>query len=373
MTEAPLHTWIYGPLPPGVREVLLRLCRTEGVTQVAVMPDVHLSGEFCVGTAVASDRFLFPHAVGGDIGCGMLALAFDGAAGGLSDPAIAARVLGELQAGCPARRHHRRTAHDLPEELRALTLSDGRLQAQLFGEDCRTQLGTLGAGNHFLELQRDADGRLWLMLHTGSRHLGQCVHHHHLPKARKLGGGIHALAADSPEGRAYLQDVRAARLWARANRRLLALRAAAVVERLLGALPVMHTLVDCDHNHVEESAGRLLHRKGATSAQNGEPGVIPGSMGTESFHTRGAGCAEALCSSSHGAGRALSRAEARDRITVSALRQQLRRVWYDARLERQLREEAPGAYKDVDRVMRAQTDLTNVVRRLRPVLVHKGV
>ncbi len=371
--EAPMGMWVAGELAKGVAEVLARLRRTEGVVRVAVMPDVHVSGEFCVGTAVASDRFVFPNAVGGDIGCGMLALAFDGAAERLADPEMAGRILGELGVSCPSRRHHRRTGHEMPEALRALTLSDARLQGQMFSEECRTQLGTLGAGNHFLELQRDGSGGLWLMLHTGSRHLGQCVHHFHLPKARRLASGVHALAAESAEGRAYLQDVQVARAWARENRRLLALRAAALVERLLGAVPRMETLVDCDHNHVEAWAGMMVHRKGATAARAGERGVVPGSMGTASYHTEGLGVAEGLWSSSHGAGRALSRTEARDRITVGALRRQLRHVWYDARLERQLREEAPGAYKDVEGVMRAQEGLTRVVRRVVPVLVYKGV
>jgi tRNA-splicing ligase RtcB len=366
--------WLAGPLPRGVENVLMRLRHTEGVVRIAVMPDVHLASEFCVGTVVASDRFLFPNAVGGDIGCGMLALQFDGAAERLADPAIAARLLGELQEACPARRHHRRTAHTPPEELRAAVFSDARLAAQMNGDECRTQLGTLGAGNHFLELQRDAaTGELWLMLHTGSRHLGQCVHHYHLPRAQRLKSGIFALPADSPEGRAYLLDVQVARRWARENRRLLALRAADVVERLLKVVPQIQTLLDCDHNHLEATDGHFLHRKGATAADLNQPGLIPGSMGTQSFHTLGRGHAAALCSSSHGAGRALSRTEARDRITVSALRQQLRHVWYDARLERQLREEAPAVYKPVEQVMRAQEDLTRIVRRLKPVLVHKGI
>jgi tRNA-splicing ligase RtcB len=140
---------------------------------------------------------------------------------------------------------------------------------------------------------------------------------------------------------------------------------------------MMETLYDCDHNHLarETHDGRevWVHRKGATAAGAGMRGIVPGSMGTRSFHTEGRGIAAGLCSSSHGAGRAFSRTEARQRVTVSALRQQMRGVWYDARLERQLLEEAPGAYKEVDKVMAAQEELTTITRRLRPVLVYKGV
>jgi len=377
MNDAPLHMWTAGALPAGVEDVLTRLRRTEGVAHIAVMPDVHLASEFCVGTVVASDTFLYPNAVGGDIGCGMLALRFAGPEdGGPLDATAAARVLGELQLACPARRHNRRTATGMAEELLAMPLSDPRLQAHLLSDDCRTQLGTLGAGNHFLELQHDG-AAYWLMLHTGSRHLGQCILHHHLPKSRRLDTGIFALPVASAAGRAYLQDVQIARAWARENRRLLAVAAAGVLERVVGLTPVLDTLYDCDHNHVaaETHAGRELfvHRKGATAARAGQVGLIPGSMGTHSFHTRGLGHSDALASSSHGAGRAMSRTEARNKITISALRQQIRHVWYDARLERHLREEAPSAYKDATKVMQAQAELTAVTRRLRPVLVYKGI
>jgi tRNA-splicing ligase RtcB len=378
MNPAPLHQWLASPLPPGVEEKLLRLQRTQGVAHIAVMPDVHLASEFCVGTVVASDSLLFPNAVGGDIGCGMLAMPFDSDASPLADPEIAARILGQLAEACPARRHHRRTAHDLPPELRDQPLSHPRLESQKRSEDIRTQLGTLGAGNHFLELQADAaTNQLWLMIHTGSRHLGQCIHHHFLPQACRTDTGIFALDADSPAGRAYLADVQVARAWARENRRLLALRTAQILEHIATISPLLAQAFDCDHNHLaletDKSTTRFIHRKGATAARQNLPGIIPGSMGTHSFHTRGTGNPLALHSSSHGAGRALSRTEARDRVTLSALRRQLRHVWYDARLERHLREEAPSAYKEIDAVMNAQTGLTRIIRRLQPLLVHKGV
>jgi tRNA-splicing ligase RtcB len=361
--------------------VLGRLQRTEGVVRIAVMPDVHLASEFCVGTVVASDTFLFPNAVGGDIGCGMLALRFEGEVEEkLRDADVAARLLGVLAVLCPGRRHHRKTGHALTEELRAMGMSCARLEGVKNGEECGLQLGTLGAGNHFLELQTEdvpvGEGTVWLMIHTGSRHLGQVVLHHHLPRARRLAGGIFALPIDSAEGRAYLRDVAAARAWARENRRLLAMRAAEAVERVMGVRPAMGSLLDCDHNHVveEQHEGKKVwvHRKGATAAGKGVEGIVPGSMGTRSYHTVGLGCEAALCSSSHGAGRALSRTEAREKVTIGALRQQLCEVWYDARLERALREEAPMAYKGIEEVMGAQGELTKVVRRLRPRVVHKG-
>ena len=378
MHEPSIHRFLCGPLPHGVADVLERLRRTEGVTQIAVMPDVHLASEFCVGTVVASDRYLFPNAVGGDIGCGMLAMQLDGTAESLEDPDRAARLLGTLIELCPGRRHHRRTAPAVDSDVLEMPLSHDQLRMQLMSEGCRTQAGTLGAGNHFLELQADETGALWLMIHTGSRHLGQVIHHHHLAHARKLSSGLFAIGIDSDHGRAYLTDIAVARAWARENRRLLALAAARAVEQILHIGPRLDTLIDCDHNHVQcetqSDAQLLIHRKGATAAHPDQPGLIPGSMATASYHTRGRGNLNALASSSHGAGRLLSRTQARDQITRSRLREQLRRagVWYAPHLEDSLREESPAAYKPIEEVMRAQAELTTITRRLRPLLVHKG-
>jgi tRNA-splicing ligase RtcB len=375
MNPAPLNMWLATPLPSGVAPVLERLQQTPGVVQIAVMPDVHLASEFCVGTVVASDTFIFPNAVGGDIGCGMLAMPFDADADALKEEAVAARLLGLLEVLCPSRRHHHKTAHQLPAELCDEELSDPQLEAHKRGEESRRQLGTLGAGNHFLEFQADEHNQLWLMIHTGSRHLGQRILHHHLPKAQKLDTGIMALETNSPAGAVYLHDVVIARAWAKENRRLLAEGAAKALAQLLNAKPTADAF-DCDHNHVqlETHADRQIwvHRKGATAAHENVPGIIPGSMGTRSFHTLGKGNPDALHSSSHGAGRNLSRTEAKNSITISALRQQLRGVWYDARLERHLREEAPRAYKNIDAVMQAQQPLTQITRQLRPLLVYKG-
>ena len=378
MPEVPIHQFLCGPLPHGVSDVLQRLRKTEGVTQIAVMPDVHLASEFCVGTVVASDRYLFPNAVGGDIGCGMLAMQFDGTATALEEPDRAARLLGTLIELCPGRRHHRRTAPVVDPAVQEMPLSHDQLRMQLTSEACRTQAGTLGAGNHFLELQADDTGSLWLMIHTGSRHLGQVIHHHHLEQARKLSTGLLAIDVDSDHGRAYLTDVAFARAWAKENRRLLALAAARAVEQTLHISPRLDTLIDCDHNHVQletqSDVQFLIHRKGATAAHADQVGLIPGSMATASYHTRGLGNRAALASSSHGAGRLLSRTQARNQITRSRLREQLRRagVWYAPHLEDSLREESPAAYKPIEEVMRAQAELTTITRRLRPLLVHKG-
>jgi len=250
MNESPVSMWVHGALPEGVAGVLGRLSQTPGVVRVAVMPDVHLAGEFCVGTVVASRGVLFPNAVGGDIGCGMLAVRFDIAAEALQNEQTAARMLGALCELCPGRRHHRKTTHEPSPELRAMEMASPQLEAMKNGSECRSQLGTLGAGNHFLEWQSDENGQLWLMLHTGSRHLGQEVLHHYLPKAQRLESGVMALDVARKDGHEYTHDMEISRAWAKENRRLLAEGAKLATERVLGARMESETFVDCDHNHV---------------------------------------------------------------------------------------------------------------------------
>jgi tRNA-splicing ligase RtcB len=190
------------------------------------------------------------------------------------------------------------------------------------------------------------------------------------------GGSLASLLASEPGGRAYLADLAWALAYADANRRALLAAVAAVLQEALGAEMEPHTLMTCHHNHVrQETHGglpRWVHRKGAISASHGELGVIPGSMGSASYHVEGRGHAPALCSASHGAGRRMSRSEARRRISGRTLAAQLGGVFWDHRRTEELRDEAPGAYKDIGRVMRAQRALVRIVRRLEPVLAFKG-
>jgi tRNA-splicing ligase RtcB len=381
--SATIRKWLAEPLPRDVAAALERLARCADVRHVAVMPDVHLSQDVCVGTVVATANLLYPSAVGGDIGCGMAAVAFDAEADEvLRDDSCAARLLAELYRRVPANRQA--VARELPAGLAERVLSDPRLEA-IKRRDGRVQLGTLGRGNHFLEFQADEAGRLWVMLHTGSRGVGQAIRDHHLAvaAARPASGpakresmALVEIAADTPEGEAYLADMAWAEDYARANREAILEAVVDVVRELFRVEAVAASRMDCHHNFVrrEVHLGEALwvHRKGAVPAAVGEAGIIPGSMGSASFHVRGRGCEEALCSSSHGAGRTMSRDAARRCIPVRELERQMRGVWFDRRRAALLRDEAPGAYKDVHAVMRAQRELTKVVRRLRPVLSYKG-
>jgi tRNA-splicing ligase RtcB len=376
-TGARIERWLAEPLPKDVALSIERLAGAEDVAHVAVMPDVHLSGDVCVGLAVATRRLVYPAAVGGDIGCGMAAVAVDAGADLLADERAAASLLTSLGCRVPAMRHSRATMPELPAQIRVESLSHPRLQ-KLLSRDGRVQFGTLGRGNHFLEFQADEQDRLWIMLHSGSRAIGQAITAHHVEIAERLSSRrqLPWLNRNEREGLAYLADVTWAIRYANESR-LLMLRATEQVLDELFRVPLQwETLVHSNHNHVRQESHfgepLLIHRKGALPAAEGEAGIIPGSMGSASFHVTGRGCEASLCSSSHGAGRALSRGEAAKRISPRQLVREMRGVWFNHRGASRLCDEAPSAYKDVQTVMRDQRDLTRIERRLRPLLSYKG-
>lgn len=372
---AEVHRWLHEPPPRAVQVAIERLARAPDVDHVAVMPDVHLARDVCVGVAVATNGTVYPQAVGGDIGCGMAAVRVEADAVALSDARAAATVLDGLATAVPGLRRPRRSVFDLPSELVDRPLSHPTLERQK-ARDARVQLGTVGRGNHFVELQSDESGSMWLMVHSGSRGVGRRIHEHHLVRFPQVPGRLRAAPADSPEGVAYLDDLAWAVAYAEANRLAIVASVERVLRASIGASIDRASLITCDHNHVrEERHGErimLVHRKGAIPAGDGTPGIVPGSMGSVSHHTSGRGCPRALATSAHGAGRAMDRTSARRRITVRELRRQMRGVWFDHRKASRLVDEAPAAYKDIGAVMRAQRELTRIRRTLRPLLVYKS-
>lgn len=372
---APIQAWLTAPMKHDVSEAIERLRRAPGVQQIAVMPDVHLATDVCIGVVVATSQLIYPQAVGGDIGCGMLAVGFDVEATALEDPKVAGRVLSELGRVVPARRRNRRAAIPPPPEVQLATLSHPLLETMRRNEGA-IEFATLGSGNHFLELQSDEDGQLWLMVHGGSRGMGPAIRDHHLAQGEDVDGGLRALDATIDQGTRYLNDAAWARGFADASRRAMAVEVGSVMEAVLNVRIRWETAISTDHNHVslERHGDRNLwvHRKGAMPASLGQSGVLPGSMGSLSFHVEGRGHEPALCSSAHGAGRALSRTVAREKVSERELRRQMEGVWYDYRLANRLRDEAPAAYKDIRAVLRAQKELVKVTRTLRPVLNYKG-
>lgn len=372
-----VQTWLTEPLTESVESSLVRLACQADVVRMAVMPDVHLSGDVCVGVALATSDLIYPAAVGGDIGCGMLALRFQGEADRLDDEVAAARLLAGLYRRVPALKHSSATsARHIPPELADAPLSHPVLE-KLKARDARLQLGTLGRGNHFVEFQADEADQLWIMIHSGSRGAGQAITAHHLRVAiqQRPGNDLAALDAGTDAGRAYLQDQEWARQYARCNRLAMLEAGVELVREVLGFEADRESLIHSDHNHVRrevhEGSSVWVHRKGALSAVADEVGVIPGSMGTSSFHVAGRGNPQSLCSSSHGAGRVLSRTDAAHAISTSQVRREMRDVWFDESRTAEYRDESPAAYRDIRRVMEAQRTLCRILRTLRPVLNYK--
>jgi len=366
--------WVSHRIDDDVQRSLTNLQRLPDVQHIAVMPDVHLAGPVCIGTVLATDHTVYPDAVGGDIGCGILAIQFDGKADAIRNAPDAAWLLAKLIEGVPINRHRAETMPCLSESLRHYCLSDARLEKSKT-RDGKVQLGTLGRGNHFIEFLSDELDNLWLMIHSGSRAMGQAIKARHV-ESIDAGRRIVGLDIREPEGQAYVHDMQWARQYASANRLAML---SVVVELLYTAWsmnPIMDSLVHTDHNHVqcEEHFGKSLwvHRKGAQRVEKNGRGIVPGSMATASFLVTGQGNEDALFSCSHGAGRKLSRVEARRRISRSEFAEQTENIWLDRRKSRGLLDEAPGAYKDIRAVMKAQRKLVNVKKRLTPIINFKG-
>ena len=370
----PILAWAR-EVPPGAVKQLQHIASQPYVMEhVAAMPDVHVSQGVAVGTVFATERTVVPGALGGDLGCGVSArrFAFPAASLGWAD---LERLLATLARRVPVGDAvHRGAGLPLPPELQAASLSTHRLQRE-WERLAPRHLATLGGGNHFLELDRDAGGDLWLLIHSGSRGIGGAIASHHLRVAEAKGeGSLPGLRTDTPEGAACLADIEWACRFARANREALAARAVEVLADALGCEP--EPGVDVHHNHVAEEThlGRVLlvHRKGAVGLAPGQTGIIPGSMGTASYLVEGRGEPRAFGSCSHGAGRVLTRGEARARIRPAALEHALRRVVFDRGRVHALVEEAPAAYRDIAEVLEDEADLVTPVLRLTPIAVLKG-
>jgi tRNA-splicing ligase RtcB (3'-phosphate/5'-hydroxy nucleic acid ligase) len=372
----PLLAWARAVPAEALKQLQQLALQPYVVGHVAVMPDVHLASGVAVGTVFATQGHVVPGALGNDLGCGVSAHRFAFPAASLSRADLE-RLLSQLARVIPVGDAvHRGRGLTPPPDLEAPALSTGKL-SHAWARLAPRHLGTLGGGNHFLELDRDGAGDLWLLIHSGSRGVGGAVGEHHQRVARALGEGTPpALRTDTREGQACVADTALACRFARANRDVIAARALAVLADVLGASPDPNATVDVHHNHVarESHFGRELwvHRKGAVGLAEGQRGLIPGSMGTASYVVEGRGEPRAFRSCSHGAGRVLTRTEARARIRPEALAHALRRVVFDPGRAAALVEEAPAAYRDVAEVLEDEVDLVTPRVRLTPLAVLKG-
>jgi tRNA-splicing ligase RtcB (3'-phosphate/5'-hydroxy nucleic acid ligase) len=357
------------------------------VHHVAAMPDVHLGKGATVGSVVAMRDAVAPAAVGVDIGCGMAAVRTSLTAERLPDHLKAIRR-GIEQAIPVGHESHDRPAvdalhdDDLKTKVKALWKRFPELTpaVQSLERRAREQVGTLGGGNHFIELCLDTNGGVWLMLHSGSRNIGKSLAEVHIGRARKLTHNqalpdrdLAVFLAGTTEMDEYRRDLYWAQEYAWLNRRVMLALYQDVLRRFFPDVLFGEAVV-CHHNYVAEERhfGERLFvtRKGAIRAGRDELGIIPGSMGTKSYIVRGLGSAEAFESASHGAGRRMSRGEAKRRFSLADLRAQTEGV--ECRKDTGVLDEIPQAYKDIDRVMQNQADLVEVVAELKQVLCVKG-
>jgi tRNA-splicing ligase RtcB len=346
---------------------------------VAAMADVHLGAGATVGSVIAMKDAVSPAAVGVDIGCGMGAVKTNLRASDLPDSLHELRT--DLEASIPVgfSMHDREVRSPAADELWS-EFADLTEKVQSLFSRARLQLGTLGGGNHFIELCLDTEQNVWFMLHSGSRNIGKELAEIHIAKAKKLAHNralpdkdLAVFLAGTEEMKAYRRDLFWAQRYARVNRETMLSLALDVLREHFPQLETGEAIF-CHHNYVAEETHYghevLVTRKGAIRAGRGELGIIPGSMGTRSYIVRGLGNAESFESASHGAGRRMSRGEAKRRFSVKDLLEQTKGV--ECRKDGGVIDEIPGAYKPIEQVMENQRDLVEIVAELKQVLCIKG-
>lgn len=394
----PIKLWTEGvPVEPEAEAQLMRVSALPFVYKwVAVMPDVHVGKGATVGSVIPTRGAIIPAAVGVDLGCGMVAARTTLSAADLPDSL--ASVRSAVERAVP----HGRTANGDPARDRGAwgdrapsrvtkawaALEPGYRQiAEKHRKIGRgvdlAHLGTLGTGNHFIELCLDEAERVWVMLHSGSRGVGNRIGSYFIEQAQREMERwfIHLPDRDLAylsEGSVYFDDYVHAVSWAQdyaaTNRALMMEAVLAVLAEHLPPFRVDGEAVNCHHNYIaqEHHYGEnvWVTRKGAVRAREGDLGIIPGSMGARSYIVRGKGCAEAFCSSSHGAGRAMSRTAAKRHFTLAD--HAAATAGIECRKDEDVIDETPGAYKSIEAVMAAQAELVDVVHTLRQVMCVKG-
>lgn len=348
---------------------------------VAAMPDVHFGLGATVGSVIATKGAIIPAAVGVDIGCGMRALKLPVKIDAFERVAeLRHSIERAIPVGFNQNKEVSETA-DLFFKEHGFTLDEGKAMAK-----ARHQLGSLGGGNHFIELCQDEDKDAWVVLHSGSRGIGNLLARRHIERAKGImkdyfisvpDPDLAYFAQNTVEFDNYIEDLLWAQSYAKANREEMMKRIKRQIsfhlyneERSLLCLEEY----DCHHNYtqVENHFGKnvWLTRKGAVSARAGEVGIIPGSMGTKSYIVLGLGNPESFHSCSHGAGRCMSRTQARKQFSEKDLIEQTMGV--ECKKDASVVDEIPGAYKDIDTVMENQKDLVRIVHTLKQVLCIKG-
>ncbi len=350
---------------------------------VALMPDCHPGFGMPIGGVIATEDVIIPNAVGVDIGCGMGAVK-------TSLNEIDAKALRQIMSGIrqlvPLGFKHHKKAQDEKLMPSIETIPENGIVWQEF-ESATKQIGTLGGGNHFIEIQKGSDNHIWIMVHSGSRNIGLKVAEHYNKLAIQLNRKWYScverkfdlafLPAETQEAQDYFAEMQYCIDFAFANRMLMMDRIQSVFSDTFGVKFEAMNFINIAHNYARREnhfgANVIVHRKGATSAREGETGIIPGSQGTKSYIVRGKGNPESFHSCSHGAGRVLGRRQAMRELVLEDEIKRLDKkgIVHAIRTTRDL-DEAPGAYKNIAEVMKNQEDLVDILVELTPLAVIKG-
>lgn len=337
--------------------------------QGALMPDTHTGYSLPIGAVVATEGVIVPSWVGYDIGCGMCAMRFNTSIDAIRENAtnIFNQIYRDIPVGFKNRDQRQQM---LPEPVRGNLSALGMEAFDKRGG--YSALGTLGGGNHFIEIGEDEDNKAWIIIHSGSRGVGHGIATNYMRLASgdgKVREGHYALRVDGQAGQDYINDMNWALEFALVNRKVMMLHTIDAIRRYCDCNPV-EDIINRNHNHAELKDGRWIHRKGATHAEEGMLGVIPGNMRDGSFIVRGKGNPESLCSSSHGAGRVMGRKKAKMELSLDDFIETMEGV--KARVGAKTLDEAPLAYKDIFTVMDLQGDLVDVLHRVKPIINIKG-
>ena len=388
----PVRSWCNEPEPGAIQQAIDVSNHPAAVSHVALMPDTHQGYGMPIGGVAALKNHISPYMVGVDIACGMIARRFDLDATRLPKEDLAS-IMKDVRRLIPMGSAHQselklfRKDADLLFERHERTLNsvvlNDRSRGLLKIDYIAEQLGTLGGGNHFIEIQDDEAGRMWIMIHSGSRNLGKCVCeiYNRIALDMNLKGNfkipnrnLASLPVDTENGQAYIALMNFCMDFSFLNRECMFRQVVKALRKTLGNEPEMEESINIHHNYaaLEEHYGEKvwLHRKGATLAAAGTLGIIPGSMGTASYIVRGKGSKESFASCSHGAGRVSSRTDAKRKFSMENFRQAMDGIVFDCRPG--LLDESPMAYKDISVVMEEQKDLVDIVHSLRPLAVEKG-
>ncbi|MFC9290152.1 RtcB family protein, partial [Streptomyces sp. NPDC057052] len=388
--KVPIRMWADpATVEDGALQQLRNVATLPWIKGLAVMPDVHYGKGATVGSVIAMQGAVCPAAVGVDIGCGMSAVRTSLTANDL--PGDLSRLRSKIEQAIPVGRGMHDSPVD-PGRFHGLATGGwddfwgrfgGIAESVKFRQERATkQMGTLGSGNHFVEVCTDTTGSVWLMLHSGSRNIGKELAEFHIGVAQKLPHNqglidrdLAVFVADTPQMAAYRNDLFWAQEYAKHNRTIMMALLTDVIRReFKKAKPTFEKEISAHHNYVAEERydgmDLLVTRKGAIRAGSGEYGIIPGSMGTGSYIVKGLGNEKAFNSASHGAGRRMSRSAAKRRFTTKDLEEQTRGV--ECRKDSGVVDEIPGAYKPIEQVIDQQRDLVEVVAKLKQVVCVKG-